>query len=89
VREHHGVGGAVADRRETDQRLGEDVVEPVAGDVDRPAGQQRAQRELLAVGFLRVEMVRLARGSAWMTILPTRALIRSYARGPMMLCSVR
>jgi hypothetical protein len=53
VRQHDRVGLAVPDPGRAHQRLREHVVEPVAGRVDRVAGEQRAEREALAVGLAR------------------------------------
>ena len=51
VRQHHRVGRAVADAGLAHERLREHVVQAEAGRVDRVAGQQRAERERVAVGL--------------------------------------
>ena len=50
VGQHDGVGRAVADAGEARERLRQDVVQAVAGAVDRVARQQRGERERVAVG---------------------------------------
>ena len=54
VRQHRGVRGAVPGGGEAHERLRQDVVQAVAAAVDRVARQQRAERELVAVGIVGV-----------------------------------
>ncbi len=53
VRQHRRVRRAVARAGHADEGLGEDVVQAEAGGVDHVAGEQRAERERLAVRLLR------------------------------------